>query len=241
MFMQKVWILHLCFLICFSFITPLPSPQKTLSYTSEADKHKITKKPTGKPSKVPPTTFHQENLHHKEKDYIPFYPTKDGKLPILTEDKLHKIPSKDIQSNFDQKRPPNNHENDDKYNNLNQEQDEEGFLLHPPPPLPPSIHNVNNSSSLPFDGNHFIDKQLINILGATNSHILPPHLRIEQLLQHIQQQDPNNINGQNTNIPPPFAPGGPGGIHYNQFDRLPEHFKRPAGLVWLEHDFFFSL
>lgn len=171
-----------------------------------------------------PGLFQHENPHHKEKDYnIPFYPTKDGKLPILTEDKLHKIPSKDIQSNFD-KNLPSNHENDDKYNNLNQDHDDESFHINPP------IRNINNNSHLPFDGNHFIDKQLINILG-TNSHILPPHLRIEQLLQHIQQQDPNIVNGQNTNIPPAFAPGGPGGINYNQFDRLPEHFKRPSGSV----------
>lgn len=109
---------------------------------------------------------------------------------------------------------------------MNQDHDEESFHHINPP-----IRNINNNSHIPpFDGNnHFIDKQLINILG-TNSHILPPHLRIEQLLQHIQQQDPNNVNGQNTNIPP-FAPGGPGGINYNQFDRLPEHFKRPSGSV----------
>lgn len=198
---------------------------------TEADKHKITKKPNGKPSKVPSSFNFETQQHQKEKDYIPFYPTKDGKLPILTEDKLHKIPGKDMQSNFDQKLP-SNHENDDKYNNLNHDQDEESFHLnHPPPPLPPNIHNINsNNSNISFDGNHYIDKQLINILGSTNSQFLPPHLRIEQLLQHIQQQDPNVINGQNTNIPP-FAPGGPGGINYNQFDRLPEHFKRPAGLV----------
>jgi hypothetical protein len=158
---------------------------------------------------------------------VPFYPTVDGKPPKVPQEKPHKKFNKD-----DKKNPYNNfvpsppaHDG----NKFNANFGEDGRPVHMPGPgffNPDASKNQFPDNSGP---GHPIDKQLFNILGP-NSQNLPPHIRIDQLLQHIQSQDPNGggplLHGQNVNLP--FAPTQPNGINYNQFGEGADHLNRPG-------------
>lgn len=160
---------------------------------------------------------------------VPFYPTLDGKPPKVPQEKPHKKFNKDDKKNTYNTNngfvpTPPIHDNN-KYN-VNYGEDSR------PPQLPgPGFFNPDASKNQFPDnsgpGQHPIDKQLFNILGP-NAQNLPPHIRIDQLLQHIQSQDPNGgplLHGQNPNLP--FSPTQPNGINYNQFGEG-DHLNRPG-------------
>jgi hypothetical protein len=167
---------------------------------SDVNKHKNVKPSVGKPSQQ----HHGKVESNIDKDNIPFFPTFDGK-PL-------KKPNKD-KDNINPQIFGGNHHDGTIYNNVNYGDDR---LI----PNHPNHHNINDTH-----GENFIDKQLFNILGP-NTHNLPPHLRIDQLLQQIHQQSSNNNDGQGQNINLPFTPGH----NYNQFDGLPDHINRPGHL-----------
>lgn len=157
---------------------------------------------------------------------VPFYPTIDGKPPKVPQEKPHKKFNKeDKKNNFNNNVfiPPSSHDNN-KYN-VNDFSDG----VRPPQPPGPGFFNPDASKNqFPDNSPHPIDKQLFNILGP-NAQNLPPHIRIDQLLQHIHSQDPNNgplIHGQNVNLP--FTPIQPNGINYNQYGEGGDHLNRPG-------------
>lgn len=208
------------------------------TFISEADKT-IHKKPhdyeKGKPPKLP--LDHENDTSDIDTDSVedlddhkpevPFYPTLDGKPPKVPQEKPHKKFNKeDKKNNFNNNvfTPPSTNDNN-KYN----------FDDDTRPPHTPQVHQQPGTgffnpdaskNQFPENPQHPIDKQLFNILGP-NAQNLPPHIRIDQLLQHIQSQDPNGgptVNGQNVNLP--FQPNG---INYNQFgEGADHHLNRPG-------------
>jgi hypothetical protein len=215
------------------------------TFVPEADKT-IHKKPhdyeKGKPSKHP--SDHENDTSDIDSDSgedlddhkveVPFYPTIDGKPPKVPQEKPHKKFNKeDKKNNFNNNvfTPPSTQDNN-KYN--------VNFGDDTRPPHNPQVHQQPgpgffnpDASKNQFPENpqqHPIDKQLFNILGP-NAQNLPPHIRIDQLLQHIQSQDPNGgpaVHGQNVNLP--FQPVQPNGINYNQYGEGPDHhhLNRPG-------------
>lgn len=162
---------------------------------------------------------------------VPFYPTIDGKPPKVPQEKPHKKFNKDDKKNSFNNNvfiPPSAHDNT-KYNvnfgeELRPQVQQSGGPGFFNPDASKSQFPENNASGQ----QHPIDKQLFNILGPNSQH-LPPHIRIDQLLQHIQQQDPNGgpqLHGQNVNLP--FTPVQPNGINYNQFGEGADHLNRPG-------------
>lgn len=166
---------------------------------------------------------------------MPFYPTIDGKPPKITQEKPHKKFHKDDKKNtfgnnvFTPTAP-----HDDKYHLNNFATDVKPHIpqVHQQPG--PGFFNPDASKNqfpdLTGPGQHPVDKQLYNILGP-NSQNLAPHIRIDQLLQHIQSQDPNTgplLHGQNINLP--FQPihHAPNGINYNSFGSETDHLHRPG-------------
>lgn len=161
---------------------------------------------------------------------MPFYPTVDGKLPKVPQEKPHKKFNKDDKKNNYSNNvfvPPSAQDNN-KYN-VNFGDDNHPQVQQPGPGFfnPDASKNQFPAENSP-SGQHPIDKTLFNILGP-NSANLPPHIRIDQLLQHIQSQDPNSgqhIHGQNVNLP--FTPVQPNGINYNQYGEGADHLNRPG-------------
>lgn len=209
------------------------------TFISEADKA-IHKKPhdyeKGKPSKLP---FDHENDTtevdsesgedlDEHKVEVPFYPTHDGKPPKVPQDKPHKKFNKeDKKNNYNNNVfvPPSTHDNN-KFNNVNY--GDNTRLPHPPPVHQPGPGFFNPDASKDQYSEHHVDKQLFNILGP-NTQNLPPHIRIDQLLQHIQSQDQNGVpptHGQNFNLP--FQPNQ-NGINYNQYGESPDHHLNRPG------------
>lgn len=159
----------------------------------------------------------------------PFYPTIDGKPPKISQDKPYKKYHKDNKTKDPNAYVPTiNYDNNKHYNindHIHADQDEKQ--------LGPGFFNPGASKNQ-FDLNNHqvpIDKQLFNILGQ-NPQNLPPHVRIDQLLQHIQGQDQQNqgplLHGQHLNIP--FQHVVPNGININQFGENGEHIRRPGYL-----------
>lgn len=207
----------------------------TKTFISEADKT-IHKKPhefeKTKPPKLPADHENDtsdadsgEDLEHHRVE-VPFYPTVDGKPPKVPQEKPHKKFNKeDKKTNFNNNvfapQPPLDI---NKYN-VNFGDDQR------PPPGPGFFNPDASKNQFPettAGGQHPIDKQLFNILGP-NSQNIPPHIRIDQLLQHIQSQDQNggpNLHGQNVNLP--FTPIQPNGINYNQYGEGADHLNRPG-------------
>lgn len=161
---------------------------------------------------------------------MPFYPTVDGKLPKVPQEKPHKKFNKDDKkNNFGNNAfiPPPTHDN----NKYNVDFGEEPLRPQVQQPGPGFFNPDASKNQFPENtasGQHPIDKQLFNILGS-NSQNLPPHIRLDQLLQHIHGQDPNGgplLHGQNVNLP--FTPIQPNGINYNQYGEGADHLNRPG-------------
>lgn len=210
------------------------------NFISEADKtiHKKPHEYEKKPSKVPldhendtsDIVDSDEDLD-EHKVEVPFYPTVDGKPPKVPQEKPHKKFNKDDKKNNFSNNvfvPPPAHDN----NKYNVNFGDDSRPLNPPQPGPGFFNPDASKNQYPENGGpgqqHPIDKQLFNILGP-NSQNLPPHIRIDQLLQHIQSQDPNGgplIHGQNVNLP--FTPIQPNGINYNQYGEGADHHTRPG-------------
>ena len=219
---------------------------KILHTFAEADKHDFDQKTQRPfvPMKLPPPLLHGDDstediTEEDEEDTpnVPFYPTIDGKPPKVPQEKPHKKQNKENKKNTNNGLnnniflPTAGHDN--KYNfNTNNNYDDEKIPSHVPQ-LP--THPQQNSGPGFFnpgaskdhypeypnfnhpEQQHPIDKQLFNILGP-NSQNVPPHVRIDQLLQHIQSQDSNagpSLHGANINLP--FQPSQQNGINYNQF------------------------
>lgn len=164
---------------------------------------------------------------------VPFYPTVDGKPPKVPQEKPHKKFNKDDKkNNFGNNVfvPPSSvHPDNDKYN-VDFSEDEDQPVLPPGP----GFYNPDASKAQYPDTtgpHHPVDKQLFNILGP-NGQNLPPHIRIDQLLQHIQSSQDGgagpHLHGQNINLP--FTPIQPNGINYNQYGEgpPPDHHNRPG-------------
>lgn len=161
---------------------------------------------------------------------VPFYPTVDGKPPKVPQEKPHKKFNKDDKkNNFGNNVfiPPSAHD-------INKYNTNFGDDIRPQHPPGPGFFNPDASKNqFPENnpaGQHPIDKQLFNILGPNSANI-PPHLRIDQLLQHIQSQDSNGgplLHGQNVNLP--FTPIQPNGINnnYHQYGENGDHLNRPG-------------
>lgn len=159
---------------------------------------------------------------------VPFYPTHDGKPPKVPQDKPHKKFNKDDKKNNYNNNVfvPTTHDNN-KFNNVNYGGDDTRLPQIPPANQQPGPGFFNPDASKDQYSEHHVDKQLFNILGP-NGQNLPPHIRIDQLLQHIQSQDPNGppIHGQNFNHP--FQPNQ-NGINYNQYGESPDHHLNRPG------------
>lgn len=200
------------------------------TFISESDKT-IHKKPQTKPPKLPSDHENDTSDVNSGEDLddhkveVPFYPTFDGKPPKVPQEKPHKKFNKDDKkNNFNNNVfvPPSSVHDSDKYNvNFNEE-------IQPQQQPGPGFFNPDASKNQFPEAvpgtpgqQHPIDQQLFNILGP-NSHNIPPHIRIDQLLQHIQQQDPTGgaVHGQNL----PFTPNG---INYNQYGEG-DHLNRPG-------------
>lgn len=215
---------------------------KFLHTFADADKNDFDQKTQRPfvPMKLPPPLLHgddsSEDISEEDEDehIVPFYPTIDGKPPKVPQEKPHKKQNKEnkkntnngLNNNIFLPTPPH----DNKYNfNTNNNYDDDKHIpqlpTHPQQNGGPGFFNPGASKDQYPDYPNFnhpepqhpIDKQLFNILGP-NTQNVPPHVRIDQLLQHIQQQDPNagpNLHGSNINLP--FQPIQPNGINYNQF------------------------
>lgn len=144
----------------------------------------------------------------------PFYPTVDGKPPKVPQEKPQKKPTKDESVFHSGPHNPNKYdfvnydEEDIRDNNSHQEGPGPGFFN---PSASKNQFNDFNPFSPNQQQNH--DKQLppelYNVLGPNNQN-LPPHVRLEQLLQHIQSQDSNQggIHSQNIHVPYPGQQNG---------------------------------
>jgi hypothetical protein len=171
-----------------------------------------------------------EDEHNVE---VPFYPTIDGKPPKVPQEKPHKkFHGKDNKKDHNAFAPTPNYDNKYHINNYDKDEGVKPHSVdghHPGPGFfNPDASKVQypdyTGPEHPIPG----DKQLFNILGQ-NPQNLPPHIRIDQLLQHIQGQSPNQgpiLHGQNINLP--FQPVIPNGINYNQFGENQDHIHRPG-------------
>lgn len=164
----------------------------------------------------------EDDIHKVE---VPFYPTIDGKPPKVPQEKPHKKfhnkENKNKEHGTGFLPTPPNYDNNKYHDFDNVNQAGPGFFN-------PDA-SKNQYPDLTGSGHPPVDKQLFNILGQ-NPQNLPPHIRIDQLLQHIQGQDQNHqgplLHGQNINLP--FQPVIPNGINYNQFGENPNHIHRPG-------------
>jgi len=196
------------------------------------------------PTKVPPSDHENDtsDINSEEDDHkveVPFYPTIDGKPPKTPQEKPYKkYHNKDTKNkdhntfipnpNYDNNKHYNVYENPDHNEELRPQQPGPGFFN------PDTSKNVYPSLSGHEHSQIPVDKQLFNILGQ-NPQNIPSHIRIDQLLQHIQSQDHQNqgpiLHGQNINIP--FQPIIPNGINYNQFSENGDHIHRPGYFFFL--------
>lgn len=151
---------------------------------------------------------------------LPFYPTVDGKPPKVPQpEKPYKKQHQKDDNKIEQQTGPfiHHHGPPPDYSQYDEDEirEQQQSLPQPPPqqqrPLGPGpgFFNPQASKTQYNDGlNHFgpighqpqhpLDKQLppelYNVLGGNNHH-LPPHVRIEELLKHIQGQDGNSNQG----------------------------------------------
>lgn len=178
----------------------------------------------------------EEDEEEEHKIDVPFYPTIDGKPPKIPQEKPHKkfhnkdTKNKDHNSfiptpNYENKYHVNSYDNDEGLRPQSHDVHQPGPGFFNPDASKTQYPDLTGSDHPPVPG----DKNLFSILGQ-NPQNLPPHLRIDQLLQHIQGQDHQNqgphLHGQNINLP--FQPIIPNGINYNQFGETQDHIHRPG-------------
>lgn len=197
------------------------------------------------PTKIPPTDHENDTsdinsddededddvVNNEHKIEIPFYPTHDGKPPKVSQEggkpfkKFHgkEGNKKDYNNAF---LPPNY---DNKFNNNNNYDQQPG----------PGFFNPDASKTQfpehtdhPLHHQHPADKQLFNILGQ-NAPNIPPHIRIDQLLQHIQGQEQGQNQGPHLHGFQPIQIAN--GINYNQYGENTDHnAHRPGSYKWGE-------
>jgi hypothetical protein len=180
-------------------------------------------KPPKTPQEKPSKKYQKEDGNKKDSGNNIFTPSGPGQHPHPSQDtkfdfnNYHDLPPSAVQNNNNQNQHnlgPGFYNPDTKYGDINPY---EQSGLHP---------GIKQQQQIP--------PELLNFLPP-NTQNLPPHLRIEQLLQHIQSQDNNNqgpqLHGQNVNLP--FAPVQPNGINYNQFGESPPAMgNRPTGSLY---------
>jgi hypothetical protein len=158
---------------------------------------------------------------------VPFYPTIDGKPPKTSQDggkpfkKFHggKEGNKKDQYNTNNAFVPPNYDNKFHVNNNYDQQPGPGFF-NPDA----SKTQYPEHTDHPLHHQHPVDKQLFNILGQ-NAPNIPPHIRIDQLLQHIQGQDQNQGPHLHGFQPIQIA----NGINYNQYGENTDHNAHRPG------------
>ncbi|KAJ6634088.1 putative epidermal cell surface receptor, partial [Pseudolycoriella hygida] len=168
------------------------------------------------------------NKHH------PLYPTVDGKPPKIPQEKPHKKLSKPdnnpnkYHDSFTHTIPDKNEDNN-KFDYQNYDEDitneHHHSVTNPQDPGPGFFNPSTTKNQFPdYDhsyGEHHkpnspyhqygqdslhpdkLPPELFNILGP-NTQNVQPHIRLEQLLQHIQGADPNQgplLHGQNIHLP----------------------------------------
>jgi len=191
---------------------------------------------------------------------MPFYPTIDGKPPKTPQEKPQKKPNKDDKKteHIQQQIPFQPLPNDPNKFDYNQYDDDIGQHHHSQQNPGPGFFNPDASKnqypdySLYEHGGHQqpIGKpqspELYNVLGP-NTQNLPPHIRLDQLLQHIQGQDPNQghlIHGQNVQLP--FSNVHQNGVNYPYIEHHPsnDHLglpQRPTGGLFILSYIFHNL
>lgn len=217
-------------------------PQKTLLFSeSEETSTEFTKKPSSDkfvPTKSPMLVDHENDtsdVNSEENDEdegehkveVPFYPTIDGKPPKVSQDggkpfkKFHgKEGSKKDQYNSNNAFVPPNYDNKYHVNNNYDQQPGPGFFN----PDASKNQYPEHNTDIPIHHQHPVDKQLFNILGQ-NAPNIPPHIRIDQLLQHIQGQDQNQGPLSHGFQPIQIA----NGINYNQYGENTDHNAHRPG------------
>lgn len=178
----------------------------------------------------------------------PFYPTIDGRPPKIPQENQideHPNDNKKHQSIGPFIHHPGNSDSGKfEFSTFENEH------LHPQQRPPPGQNSVGpgyfnpSASKSQFDFNpytqgplqHPLDKsfppELFNILGGNNQN-LPPHVRLEHLLQHIQGQDIQGpiTHGQNYPIPPYQVQVNGVNYPYGGDHHIPENglASRPTG------------
>jgi hypothetical protein len=176
----------------------------------------------------------EDDYDDEHKIVTPFYPTIDGKPPKIPQEKPHKkFHNKDTKNKEHAFMPTPNYDN--KYH-VNTFDSNEGIR--------PQVHDIHSQPGPGFfnpdaSKNQYpdltgsdrqqpqpipVDKNLFNILGQ-NPQNLPPHIRIDQLLQHIQGQEHQNQNNPLLHGNLPFQPVIPNGINYNQYGDNSDHIR----------------
>jgi hypothetical protein len=207
------------------------APSDNKKHHEHHDKFVPTKLPANHENDTSDMNSDEDDDDEMHKVEVPFYPTIDGKPPKVPQEKPHKKfhgkDNKGKEHGAFMPTPPNYDNNKYHSNNNNFENPNgagPGFFN---PDATKNQYPDLTGSDHPLP----VDKQLFNILGH-NPQNLPPHVRIDQLLQHIQGQDHQNqgplLHGQNINLP--FQPVIPNGINYNQFGENQDHIRRPGHL-----------
>lgn len=225
------------------FFTEPSSPETTSTMIKASTTMKYDK---FIPTKMPPlhendtSDFNSEedegDVDDEHKIEIPFYPTIDGKPPKVPQEgkpfkKFHGNKEGNKKEHFNTFAPPN-YENSNKYhvNNYDNQGSGPGFFN---PDASKTQYPDLTGSDHPL--HHAVDKQLLNILGQ-NPQNIPPHIRIDQLLQHIQGQEQNPQNPQGPLLHG-FQPIQiPNGINYNQYGENTDHNAHRPGLI-IYHSF----
>lgn len=159
----------------------------------------------------------------------PFYPTIDGKPPKVSPEKPQKKVNKEnniISDNvkYTQPQPPyspiNNNANSYEITNYNEDENVKGNHPQGPGFFNPAITKTQFQPYNPYQGQNNIQEkpiqhELYSILGPNSPQNVPPHVRIEHLLQHLQTgSDPSQgtavvhipITGSGSAPPPPGSP-----------------------------------
>lgn len=218
------------------------SPATNKKSSHEYDKFTSTKSPTPADHENDTSDMNSAEEGEEEDDEdvnnnehkieIPFYPTIDGKPPKISQDggkpfkKFHggKEGTKKDQYNTNNAFVPPNFENNKFHVNNNYDQQPGPGFFNPDASKGQYPEHPDHS----LHHQHPVDKQLFNILGQ-NAQNIPPHIRIDQLLQHIQGQDQNQGPLLHGFQPIQIA----NGINYNQYGENTDHNSHRPGSYFI--------